>query len=234
MEMGKAKNSGKSSAQAKHTRKRPLRRAVTKSTRAIIRDEKLRGEWVEAVFVARSQEEGIPPSVPWGERRGYDNVVGSPGDFWAVQVKSTMSVLPSGAYELSICAYHQHYAPGAFDFLAAYVILEDVWYIIPEKAVRGMKSVSLCTEKNRGKYEQYREAWHLLKPKRRKKEEPIDRIMGCVDESEEPGVMRDFAYGYRDFVNVLGEVLRSQPSARSSWESVHALRAVPREIPPSA
>ena len=41
-----------------------------------------------------------------------------------------------------------------------YVILEDAWYIIPEKEIRGLKSISLCTTElgSEAKYEQYREA----------------------------------------------------------------------------
>jgi hypothetical protein len=52
---------------------------------------------------------------------------------------------------------------GAFDFLAAYVVLEDAWYIIPAKLIRGLRSVSLCTTGGEAKYEEYREAWHLLR-----------------------------------------------------------------------
>jgi hypothetical protein len=41
------------------------------------------------------------------------------------------------------------------------VVPEDAWYIIAAKAIRGMKSISLLTQG--GKYEKYREAWHLLR-----------------------------------------------------------------------
>jgi hypothetical protein len=45
--------------------------------------------------------------------------------------------------------------------VAAYAILEDTWYIVPEKAIRGMGAICLCS--TMPKYEQYREAWQLLK-----------------------------------------------------------------------
>ncbi len=32
---------------------------------------------------------------------------------------------------------HKPYPPGSFDFLAAYVIQENTWYIIPEKEIPG-------------------------------------------------------------------------------------------------
>jgi hypothetical protein len=91
-------------------------------------------------------------------------VVGRPGKFAAVQVKSTVTKLESGkGYICSTCSSHKVYRAGAFDFLAAYVIPEDVWYIIPANRIRGLKSISLCTDGGEGKYEKYREAWDLLR-----------------------------------------------------------------------
>ena len=50
----------------------------------------------------------------------------------AVQVKCTVAKVESGkGYICSVCSSHKAYRAGAFDFLAAYVVLEDVWYIIP-------------------------------------------------------------------------------------------------------
>jgi len=46
------------------------------------------------------------------------------------------------------------------------------WYIVPEKAMRGMGAICLCS--TMPKYEQYREAWKLLKA-----------ASGC-EEAEEP------------------------------------------------
>jgi hypothetical protein len=58
---------------------------------------------------------------------------------------------------------HKVYRAGEFDFLAAYVVLADAWYIIPAKLIRGLRSISLCTTGSEAKYEEYREAWHLLR-----------------------------------------------------------------------
>ncbi len=130
----------------------------------IIKDKKARGEWAELVFIASAREHGLPASKPWGDTSSFDCVVGRPGKFVAVQVKSTIAKLETGkGYICSTCSSHKAYRPGAFDFLAAYVIAKDVWYIIPAKLIRGLKSISLCTEGSEGKYEEYREAWHLLR-----------------------------------------------------------------------
>jgi hypothetical protein len=58
-------------------------------------------------------------------------------------------------------AVQKAYRHGAFDFLAAYVVPEKAWYILPAREIAGMRSVSLCTPTSA--YEKYREAWELLR-----------------------------------------------------------------------
>lgn len=129
----------------------------------ILKDKKERGEWAESVFIARAKEHGLPVSKPTGDSHSFDCVVGRPGKFAAVQVKSTVAKLESGkGYICATCSSHKVYRAGAFDFLAAYVIPEDAWYIIPAREIRGLKSISLCTNGGEAKYEQYRETWNLL------------------------------------------------------------------------
>lgn len=106
-------------------------------------------------------ENGLQVSKPWGDSRSYDFVVGRPGHFVAVQVKSTIFELEEG-WMCTVCSSGKPYPPGSFDFLAAYIVFEDAWYIIPEEKILGMKSVSLHTKCGHSKYERYREAWELL------------------------------------------------------------------------
>lgn len=137
---------------------------VKRRRHRIIKDKKERGEWAESVFVSRAKEEGLAVSKPSGDSQSFDCVVGRPGKFAAVQVKSTVAKLESGkGYICSVCSSHKVYRAGAFDFVAAYVIPEDAWYIIPAKEIRGLKSISLCTVGAEAKYEKYREAWKLLR-----------------------------------------------------------------------
>ena len=128
----------------------------------VIKDPKARGEWVESVFMARAGEHGLAVSKPWGDSKTYDFVVGRPGHFVGVQVKSTM-VEAGGGYACFVRKQNEVYARGSFDFLAAYVIPEDAWYIIPADKIRGKGYVSLFSDAETAKYEQYREAWQLLK-----------------------------------------------------------------------
>jgi hypothetical protein len=128
----------------------------------IIEDPKRRGEWVESVFMARAGEVGLAVSKPWGDSRSYDFVVGRPGRFVGVQVKST-TIKSGGGYMCVIRRQGKAYTRGSFDFVAAYVVPEDVWYIIPVREIRGRECVSLCSESKHNKNEKYREAWHLLR-----------------------------------------------------------------------
>jgi len=128
----------------------------------IIKDKKKRGEWAESVFMARAAEHGLPVSKPWGEMCSYDFVIGKTGRFSSVQVKSTICQLDTG-YDCTVRGGHKAYPAGAFDFLAAYVVAEDTWYIIPAKVIRGKKSIALYPKSQTAKYEKYREAWHLLR-----------------------------------------------------------------------
>jgi hypothetical protein len=67
-----------------------------------------------------------------------------------------------------------------FDFVAAYLIPEDIWYIIPAGKFQGQGSIALYPKLKKSKYGQYREAWHLLREKR-SNEGRVDRIEACAE-----------------------------------------------------
>src|SRR2546430_13666507 len=48
------------------------------------------------------------------------------------------------------------------DYVAAYLIPQDLWYIIPEEMIRGQGSIAVYPPLKKSKYGRYREAWHLL------------------------------------------------------------------------
>jgi len=127
-----------------------------------IKHPKRRGEWAELRFMVRAAEAGLQVSKPWGETAQYDFAVEHDGRFARVQVKSTMFV-DRGGYSCTVRGSSGPYEGHPFDFVAAYVIPEDVWYIIPAKKVEGQGSIALYTRLKSAKYERYREAWALLK-----------------------------------------------------------------------
>ena len=127
----------------------------------IIKDHKKRGEWAESVFMVKAAEHGLPVSKPMGDSDSFDCVVGRPGKFVGIQVKCTYAKLQTGkGYICTIISNGKVYPAGSFDFVAAYVIPEDAWYIVPAKLIRGQKSI--CLSSPAGKFELYREAWKLL------------------------------------------------------------------------
>jgi PD-(D/E)XK endonuclease len=147
-----------------------------------IADKKLRGEWAEMHFMVRATDHDLPVSKPWGDSRSYDLVVGWPGHFLAVQVKSTTLEVEAGGYACGVCSGGKPYPPGSFDFLAAYVIYEDAWYIIPAEEILGQAWVTVYPQSAKSKYAKYREAWHLLHRDADAEPGYIDDIQGCAEE----------------------------------------------------
>jgi hypothetical protein len=56
------------------------------------------------------------------------------------------------------------YSSAEIDFLAAYVIPCDAWYIIPVAAFDSIVSLNVAPHRPaNGRFEKFREAWHLLR-----------------------------------------------------------------------
>lgn len=128
---------------------------------AKIKHPKLRGEWAELCFMVRAAEKGLQVSKPWGETARYDFAVERDGHFARVQVKSTM-FKDRGGYSCTVRGCRGPYEGDPFDFVAAYLIPENLWYIIPEEMIRGQGSIAVYPRLKKSKYGRYREAWHLL------------------------------------------------------------------------
>ncbi len=142
-----------------------------------IKHPKLRGEWAELRFMTRAAERGLRVSKPWGETAHYDFAVEHEGHFVRVQVKSTMFV-DRGGYSCSVRGCSGPYVGDVFDFLAVYLIPEDLWYIIPAEMVQGQGSVAIYPNLKESKYSECREAWHLLEWN------VVDLIQACEESGE--------------------------------------------------
>jgi PD-(D/E)XK endonuclease len=105
---------------------------------------KERGEWVELQFMARALRKRFKVSKPWGDSSAYDVGVEHGQRFLRVQVKSTSYRLANGY----LCGFRpnqkkKRYNRRKVDFFAAYIVPEDVWYIIPAAVVLKTKSSDL-------------------------------------------------------------------------------------------
>ncbi|HXM60880.1 MAG TPA: group I intron-associated PD-(D/E)XK endonuclease [Terriglobales bacterium] len=146
-----------------------------------IKHPKLRGEWAEMCFMARAAEHGLSVTRPWGEMSRYDFAVEYKGRFVRVQVKSTM-FLDRGGYVVTVRGWKGKYTGDPFDFVAAYLIPLDIWYILPGDSFRMQGSVGLYPKLKKSKYRMYKEAWHLL----RGEEETVVDIEACAEELGSP------------------------------------------------
>lgn len=146
-----------------------------------IKHPKLRGEWVELKFMLRAIELKLHLNKPWGEVVPYDFVVEHKAGFTRVQVKSTMFV-DRGGYSCTVRGCDGPYEGDPFDYLAAYIFQEDLWYIIPAELVVGQGSIALYPKLKRAKYGPYKEAWHLLRRQKRARV-VIDRIEASAEDA---------------------------------------------------
>ena len=133
---------------------------------------KQRGEWVELQFMAKAALHHFAISKPWGDTQSYDVGVECGPNFLRVQVKSTTYRVGAG-YLCQFKPNHEKisdYSLEEIDLFAAYVIPEDVWYLIPAVLLLGRRRrtmAMLCplrppAKKASYSYERYREAWTLL------------------------------------------------------------------------
>lgn len=145
---------------------------------------KERGEWVELLFMANAARLGLKVAKPHGDSSRYDVLVEGEGKLHRVQVKST-TFKRNGCHQC-LCFWRtkppqsknhpagnassplskrtaQQYSEQQTDFVAAYVVPEDTWFIIPASEIR-TKSMHLPPrdQPERNRYGQFLEAWHLL------------------------------------------------------------------------
>ena len=137
---------------------------------------KQRGEWVELQFMAEAAQRRFAVSKPWGDTQAYDVGIEYEQSYLRVQVKSTTRRVSAGYLcqfkpnSRKLCDYYLK----QIDLFAAYIIPEDVWYRIPAVLLLGQRRLTmamLCPVETPAKkasycYENYREAWSLLKKSR--------------------------------------------------------------------
>jgi len=126
---------------------------------------KRRGEVAEAAFLYKAAGFGFTVAKPWGESDRFDFFVQSGAHCWRVQVKSAYS-RSDGGYGFHACGNVQSrtYTREDIDFLVAYIVPEDVWYVVPVAVFEHTSAIKLFPSSRRrmSRFEKYREAWCLL------------------------------------------------------------------------
>jgi hypothetical protein len=118
--------------------------------------------------MARAAAHGLCVTKPYGDSAHYDFAIEYQGHFLRVQVKSTKYMRCGSYFICHVNTTNRPYRSNQIDFIAAYVIPLDVWYIIPGDALRGKSQICLSPHRKISKYGRYREAWHLLRGKPQK------------------------------------------------------------------
>jgi hypothetical protein len=135
----------------------------------IHRNTKRTGELSEAAFALKATLLGFRVYKPWGDSERYDFILDAGSRLWRVQLKCT-EVLRAGGYDIQpiYSIYGKGkvaYSAADIDLLVAHIVPLDVWYALPVEAFTPRKSLRLHPDlavKN-PKWEQFREAWHLLR-----------------------------------------------------------------------
>jgi hypothetical protein len=128
------------------------------------------GDVVELKFQLKAMEHGFTVSKPIGDNDRYDLITDYKSKLNRIQVKSvsykdTANRADSYRIASSFGASHKKtYTSKDIDALVAYVIPEDVWYIIPVKQISGKQSIRIFPhKKGSGRYEKFINAWDILK-----------------------------------------------------------------------
>jgi len=141
---------------------------VSRSLRNV--GSKRSGHVAELAFMHKAAELGFGVTKPYGEIEPYDFILDSGRHLWRVQVKSTATpvkrrhryyVQPghgNGVYG------RKTYTSDEIDFLVAYVVPREAWYVIPVCALTSAINIYLYpdTPHSRGRFERFRDAWCLM------------------------------------------------------------------------
>ncbi len=134
------------------------------------------GELSELGFMYRAATHGFGVARPYGDSHPYDLLLQHGKRLLRIRVKSCFSRDKDGhtgysitvARKLSTGKGKTPYSAEEIDFIAAFIAPHDAWYLIPVESLGRSKIIRLYPEGKRlkrpgGLYEQFREAWHLMK-----------------------------------------------------------------------
>jgi PD-(D/E)XK endonuclease len=125
------------------------------------------GELAEMMFMVKATLLGFAAAKPYGDSRRYDFIVDVGRRLWRVQVKSS-SAKQYGSYMVNLQRNLNGevvaYDASEIDFVVAYVLPCDAWFVIPVEAIAGRKTAKLCLHGNArsGTLGKYWEAWGLM------------------------------------------------------------------------
>ena len=139
--------------------------------------------------MVKAAQKGFATAKPYGDSRRYDFILDVGQRLWRVQVKSS-SAKQYGSYMVNLQRNANGevvpYDASEIDFVVAYVMPCDAWFVIPVEAIYGRQSAKLCLHGNArsGKLGKYWEAWGLMSSRLVSAEEEWEVSPKCHKGSE--------------------------------------------------
>ena len=142
---------------------------------------KSQGELVELKFYLKAMEEGFIVSKPFGDNTHYDFIIDCRGELSRVQIKSTSVAEKENSYGIMVSYGRDSkipYTKKEIDFLIAYIIPVDTWYIIPVEKLNAMKKIRINLDNDKNTYYLHKEAWFLLEKVTHKAKVSFSKSLG--------------------------------------------------------
>jgi hypothetical protein len=126
------------------------------------------GELAQKAFTYKSGMLGIKTATPEYTSLPFDSIaITAHYELRKIQVKCTNYHIDDTYWLNLVRAKGKLYQRGDFDFVAALVIPEDLWYTIPFGEIEGYSQINLYPRGTRSgresRYEKFREQWDLLR-----------------------------------------------------------------------
>ena len=131
------------------------------------RPPKRRGELAELAFMHKVLSLGYGVAKPWGDSDRYDFIIDVGDRLWRAQVRSTEYQSHRGySVHTYVSINHKMVALTSkqIDFVIAYIVPLDLWYVVPVAGYGACKNLWFYPlgSKKGSRFEVFREAWSLL------------------------------------------------------------------------
>ena len=130
------------------------------------------GDIGEAAFVLKSTQLGLRLARPLSGKESYDYISDNGRELHRVQVKAAGTRASKTAYHVTIARGTRKsipYSKHEIDYLVIYLIPEDTFYVLPQKALGRRVALSVPSPRRQRptKFLQHLERWDLLLPQKR-------------------------------------------------------------------
>ena len=117
------------------------------------------GDYAELKFQLLSFKKGFVVSKPYGDNSRYDFIVDFDGILARVQIRATASKGGKGYRFSNVYGKNKGLDKSNIDYLAAYILSEDIWYIIPISIIKNSKTIRINPNSKNDKFIQYKDRW---------------------------------------------------------------------------